>query len=392
MNDLTKKTFIWGIAVLVILRFLMVVLLTINIPFTDMRDNGFRPNFGGSYFPDEFHYFELGQSFAKLSPVANVANVGYPLLLAPIIYFTGALGPEDIAKIVFIIQAFLFFSLAIILVALTAYEIFSAGGGSTFGGKNRKLAILAAALFTIYPYFLFFILKLANFPRSIPAFHYQMWINIGADYLSAVLLYFGFYLFIKKYNSGGLNLFFVSAIGAIVAAAALARVANILYLPLIFLILTSLKKYRESIGFGFAAFLVYLPQWIYNFYFFGSPLTYGYRIRELSGHGLETKILGGWFSFNNVVIFFERVWLNLPALIWILPILVIILTFGFLKMFKQEKTLALVLGFWTLLNIGFYIFFVDAQSQLRYFIPSILPLIILFITGIIKLYEFRRSI
>ena len=71
---------------LVILRFLMVVLLTINIPFTDMRDNGFRPNFGGSYFPDEVHYFELADSFAKFSPVANVANIGYPLFLAPVIY------------------------------------------------------------------------------------------------------------------------------------------------------------------------------------------------------------------------------------------------------------------------------------------------------------------
>ena len=367
---------------LVVLRFLMVILLINDIPFTDMRDNGFRPNFGGSYFPDEVHYFELADSFAKFSPVANVANIGYPLFLAPIIYFTGAVGPEDIAKIVFIIQAFLFFGLAIILVALIAKEIF----------KNGKLALLAALIFTLYPYLLFGVLKLANFARIIPAFHYQMWINIGADYLSAVLLYFGFYLFIKKYNSGGLNLFFASAIGAVIAAAALTRVANILYLPLIFLILTLLKKYRESIGFGLAAFIVYFPQWVYNFYFFGSPFTYGYRIQELSGHGFETKILGGWFSFNNVVIFFERIWLNLPALIWILPILVIILIFGFLKMFKQEKTLALILGFWTLLNIGFYIFFVDAQSQLRYFIPSILPLIILFIIGIIKLYEFRRYI
>src|SRR3989344_7488204 len=328
MNDLTKKTFIWGIAVLVILRFLMVILLTINIPFTDMRDNGFRPNFGGSYFSDEVHYFELADSFAKFSPVANVANIGYPLFLAPIVYFTGAAGPKDIAKIIFRIQAFLFFSLAIVLVALISFEIF----------KNRKLAILAAALFTIYPYFLFFILKLADFPRWIPAFHYQMWVNIGADYLSAVLLYSGFYLFIKKFNGDKISIFSAAAIGALVAAAALTRVANILYLPLIFLVLIWLKKYRESIGFGLAAFLVYLPQWVYNFYFFGSAFTFGYRIQELSGHGFETKILGGWFSFDNVAIFFERILLNLPVFIWILPILIVILIFGFLKMFKQEKT------------------------------------------------------
>ena len=377
MNDISKKTFWWGIIGLVILRFVLVFLLMNNIPFTDMQMNGFRPSFSGSYWPDEIHYFQLAQSFAKFSPVANVANIGYPSFLAPIVYLTGAAGPEDIAKIVFIIQAFLFFGLAIVLVGLISFEIL----------KNRKLALGAAALFTVYPYILFGILKLADFPRAIPAFHYQMWINIGADYLSAVLLYAGFYLFIKKYNDNKLNFLSAVATGALLSFAALTRVANILYLPLIFLILIWLKKYRESIAFGAASFLIYLPQWIYNFYFFGSPFTYGYRIQELSGHGLETKIIGGWLSLNNFYIFFEKIWLNLPILIWILPIIAAILILGFLNIFKKEKKSAVILGFWVLLNIGFYIFFVASQSQLRYFIPSIPPLIILFISGIYKFYE-----
>lgn len=375
---------------MIILRSLMVFLLMNNIPFTDMREGGYRPNFGGSYFPDEVNYFNLAQSFAKFFPIPNVANLGYPLFLAPIIYFTGATGPEDIAKIVFIIQAFAFFGLAIILVALIGFEIFSAQGGSAPGGKKRSLALIAAAIFTFYPYLLFAILKLADFPRWVPAFHYQMWINIGADYLSAVLLYSGFYFFIKKFNNNKIGFLSATVIGALLAAAALTRVANILYLPLIFLILMWLKKYRESVVFGAVAFLVYLPQWVYNFYFLGSPFTFGYRIQELSGHGLETKIIGGWFSLNNVAIFFERVWLSLPALIWVLPVLILILILGFWRLFKLEKYLAIILGFWALLNIGFYIFFVDAQSQLRYFIPSIAPLIVLFLSGIIKVYEYRR--
>lgn len=382
MKDITKKTFWLGIIGLVILRFILVFLLMNNIPFTDMRMEGFRPNFGGSYFPDEANYFNSAQSFARFSPIPNVANIGYPLFLAPIIYFTGAASPIGITRVVFIIQALLFFSLAIILAALISFEIF----------KNRKPALIAAAFFTIYPYILLAILKSANFPRWIPAFHYQMWINIGADYLSAILLYCGFYLFIKKLNHYKLNLLSAAAIGAVISLAALVRVAGILYLPLIFLIFIWLRKYRESISFGMAAFLVYLPQWVYNFYFFGSPFTYGYRIQELSGHGLETKIIGGWFSLSNVVIFFEKIWLNLPLLVFVLPILIIILILGFWRLLKSEKHLAVILLFWALLNIGFYIFFVDAQSQLRYFIPSIPPLIILFISGVIKTYEFRRFI
>lgn len=372
MGDLSKKKFILGIVGLVILRFLMVFLLMNNIPFTDIQAGGFRPNFGGSYFPDEVNYFNLAQSFAKISPIPNVANVGYPLFLAPIIYFTSATEPVNIAKIVFIVQAFLFFSLAIILVSLISFEIF----------KSKKLSLISAGLFTVYPYILLVILKSANFPRWIPAFHYQIWINIGADYLSAILIYFGFYLFIKKFNDNKIMFLSAAAIGVTIATAALTRVANILYLPLIFLILLWIKKYRASFIFGVVATLVYLPQWIYNFYFFGSSLTYGYRIKDLSGHGLETKIIGGWLSVNNVYIFFEKIWLNLPILILVLPLIMVVLILGFWKIFKQEKVLALVLAFWALLNIGFYIFFVDAQSQLRYFIPAIPPLIIMFLAGL----------
>ena len=388
MNDISKKIFLWGIAGLLILRFLMVFLLMNNIPFTDMGDDGFRPNFSGSYVPDEVNYFNLAQSLAKFSPIVNVANLGYPLFLAPIVYLTGAADPVGVTKAVFIIQAFLFFGLGIILIGLIGLEIFSAVGGSSFGGKQRKLSLVAAALFTVYPYILYGILKSVNFPRVIPAFHYQMWFLIAADYLSAILVYFGFYLFIKRYNAGGINLVFASAIGVIIAAAALARVANILYLPLIFLILIWLKKYRASIGFGVAAFLVYLPQWIYNFYFFGSPLTYGYRIPSI-GFDPGSEIIGDWLSFENLLVFFEKIWLNLPALVWILPILILIATAGFWGVFRREKIIGLILVFWIMLNVGFYVFFIAAASQMRYFIPSIAPLIILFIAGVTKLYESR---
>ena len=375
---------------MIILRFATVFLLMNNVPFTDMQMGGFRPHFSGSYWPDEANYFNLAQSFVKLSPIANVANFGYPLFLAPIIYFTNADSPIDITKIVFVIQAFLFFSLAIVLTALTAFEVFSTMGGSqpkadqplagakSSGEKKRSLALLAAAIFTIYPYLIYGVLKISNFSRAIPIFHYQMWISIAADYLSAVLVYSGFYLFIKKFNQNNLNLIGAAIIGALVSVAALVRVANILYLPLIFLILIWLKKYRASASFGAAAFLVYLPQWVYNFYFFGLPWMYGYGVPSF-GFPAGAKV--DWFSLNNVSIFFSRIWQNLPTFIWILPILVLILTMGFWKLFRQNKILSLILIFWALLDIGFYIFFIAAQSQLRYFIPSIPPLIILLISG-----------
>lgn len=375
MNDISKKTFWWGIIGLVILRFVLVFLMMNNIPFTDMQLGGFRPHFSGSYWPDELNYFNLAKSLVNLHPTANVANLGYPLFLAPIIYLAGATDTIGITKPVFIIQAFFFFSLAIILVAFITFEIL----------RKRILSFLAALVFAIFPYLLFGVLKLVNFSRAIPAFHYQMWIVIMSDYLSALLIYAGFYLFIKKFNDNKLTVLSVSAIGAVISAAALVRIANILYLPLFFLILIWLKKYRESVGFTAVSFLVYLPQWIYNFYIFGSPLIYGYRVSPVGGFPPGTKVLGDWFSFNNILISFHRVGNHLSITLALIPIIMLILGLGFWKIFKQQKVLALILAFWIILDIGFYIFFVDWASQLRYFIPAIPPLIILFFEGIIGL-------
>jgi len=256
--------------------------------------------------------------------------------------------------------------------------------------KNKKLALLSAGLFTFYPYIIFEITKLANFTRAIPVFHYQMWVSIAADYLSAILVYSGFYLFIKKFNAEKLNIVAIIAISAFLSSAALVRVANILYLPVIFFILIWLKKYKESFIFGTVSFLIYLPQWIYNFYFFGSPLMYGYRV-PLLGFDAGTKILGDWLSFGNAFIFFSKIWQNFSASVWILPILILIIIVGFWKLFKQNKILSLVLILWAALNVGFYIFFIAAQSQLRYFIPSIPPLIILLIFGIYSIIKSWRN-
>jgi len=109
------------------------------------------------------------------------------------------------------------------------------------------------------------------------------------------------------------------------------------------------------------------------------------------GFQAGTKVLGDWFSFTNVAIFFDHVGNNLPIALVLMPIFVLILGLGFVKIFRQQKVLALLLAFWITLNIGFYIFFIDSASQLRYFIPSIPALIVLFFAGIRKLIKFKSE-
>ncbi len=144
MPDISKKTFIWAIIGLILLRIILMILVMNNIPFTDMRDGGFRPTFTESYQPDEPQFFELSKNLAEGQAAKLIPNIGAPLIFAPLIYFSGVDSLDKLAPIAFIFQAFILFSLAIILVAFIGYYLFN----------SRTWALASASLFVIYPWLL----------------------------------------------------------------------------------------------------------------------------------------------------------------------------------------------------------------------------------------------
>ena len=135
-KDITKKTFYWTIIGLILLRAVLIVLLLNNIPFTDIQPN-WRPNFGGSYWPDEEVFFNLAKSLADFKPIMSIIYIGYAIFLAPFIYFVGATGPEMIAQTMVIVQGVILFSAALILIAFIGEKFF----------RSKKLALVSAALF-----------------------------------------------------------------------------------------------------------------------------------------------------------------------------------------------------------------------------------------------------
>ncbi len=375
--DISRKTFVWAIAGLIILRVFLIVLEMNNIPFTDMQTSTWRPNFSGSYHPDEDEIFAIARALASGTVANRVPNLGYPLFITPIVYLTGASNAIDIYKIVFVVEGFILFSLAIILVVLLGYKIFN----------SRKLAVVGATLFTIYPWPMFLFFKAIGYRNAIAAFHYQLWIFILTDYLSALLVYLSFYLILRlfeeKEKTFNQNRGKVILLSIFSGFAFLTRIGNIWTILIIFAVLLWLKKTKDIVLYISVFSVVYLPQLIYNTLAFGAPWRYGYTYAS-------RYAIGGGFGWHNIFQF-SKLWLNFknfsPDYYLILFIfssifLILISIFGYKYLWKINKNFAIITITWFWSYTLFYWSFDVSLSQLRYFLPAISPFIFLFVGAI----------
>ena len=373
--DISRKTFILTILGLILLRILLVVLVMNNIPFTGMTAGGFRPTFTESYQPDELQYFKLTEGLIAGRSEKLVPNIGASLIFAPFIYFTGASLPDELAKSVFIFEAFVLFSLALILVVLIAEKLFN----------SRKLAVISVALFSVYPWVLLLIFNLAGYKNAIPAFHYQLWIFILSDYLSAFLVYLGFFLIFKWFKnifeSSAINWQELIIIAVVSGAAILTRMGNFWLILIIFSTFLYFSQFKKAALYGFFLGLAYLPQLIFNIAAFGAPWAFGYR-DPLVGASTSSIPLAQWFNPENLWLNFSKFAPQHYFSLFLLAaaFFILIFCFGYKYLSKMNKKFALITGAWFWSYLIFYGLFDESLSQLRYFLPAI-PVFIYFFIG-----------
>lgn len=376
--DISKKTFVWAMIGLILLRILLVVLLFNNVPFTDMQSN-WRPNFTASYQPDEYVFFIFGKSFADFKPAKSIIYIGYAMFLAPFIYFTGATDSLMIAKPIAIAQGIMLFALALILIVLLGQYFF----------KNRRMSLISAALFVVYPYLMYGLWSLIGHTNAIPTFHYQMWIFAMSDYLSAFLVILAFWLFLKlidRLGDGGRSLWWAIAAGAVASFAALVRPPNLIIPVFFFIYILYLKRYQLAVALGLSGFLMYLPQFIYNTYFFKWPWIYG-NIVMGSGLSQGGPFFGNWNNLANFWLNFKHFSPNHYFLLFLIAASVMssIFIFGLRYLSKTNNSRTAIFAFWFLFYWLFYGQFSGSMSQLRYFLPAIPVFIYFFVASVIYL-------
>ena len=363
MKDISKKTFWWILISLVLLRIAMVFLLMNNIPPTGVKMDGWWFYHGG----DEQTYFRLAKSITQLDLKKAPSNIGYPLFLAPFIYFTGATTLQDILKPIFIINAFILFSLSIILVAFIAKKLF----------KNKTIAAICAALFCLHPYIFYILFHKVDVPlegveltKGVRSFIFLNWLQIMSDSLSAFLVFLCFFLFFLEFKKEKPRENYLILLGILAGFSALVRISNALIVPIFILGFLLRKKIKEAFLVGASSSFSFLPQLIYNFLFFGSPFKFGYEV-------YMEKNISSLFSLDRLLLIFQKAYFYIPGFIFLLLGGIIFFILGIKFLWQKDKISSLILTLWFFTYLIFYICFVGGGVQLRFFIPIIPPLIIL---------------
>ena len=214
-----------------------------------------------------------------------------------------------------------------------------------------------------------------------------MWIVILSDYLSAFLVLLTFWLFIKfieSFEKLGLKPFWYVAMGVMAGLAGLVRPPNLAIAAFIFLYLFYFKKIKGAFIFSVSALTVYLPQLIYNTYFFKWPWVYGDVVLP-AGLPQSGKSLSGLWEISNFWLNFRHFSPNYYFLFFIVTafFVICIFMFGMLYLKQTNKRLIPIFAFWYLFYLLFWGSFEGSFSQLRYFLP-IIPVFIYFIIATIK--------
>ncbi len=338
---------------------------------------------------DDEAYYVIANGFYHLEPREMTKTIGFALVLVP---FIAAFGTDffDIFFPVVLFNGIFLFSAALALLVGASFLIF------------RKIApaVLSGLIFIFSP-FVYYIFRnfgpdFVNHTWNDNNFVHTLWMSAMAEPLATFMsiLTLFLFLFILRLKKGASPAHY-AWLGPLVSFAMMVRMSNITVGAVIFLAIflyEAADKYKKLFYFSVSALIGFIPQFLFNFYFYGSPLSFGYQ-REYYTDWIAAGTVRGhaMWGIENLSHMFVRAaeysWLSVPAFI----LIALTALGGYFYIRKIDRGLAFIITLWFILPAFFYMFFVTGQTAMRYYMPAIPAFVILsvgalyFLSGRVKL-------
>ncbi len=362
-----NKKILTILILLVIIRMAMSIALIYGFP-----EKGSYPG-GYFYLGDEDEYFKLAFSLARFKPIDSYRTLGFPVLLLPFIWLTKVNNAQQLFLPVAIFHGCFLAPLSIILVALIAKKL----------TQDRRVALFSATIWTFFPYLVYiFVHTNASFCQDVPAMRmaHQMWLQALSDPPSAFLVLVAIYVFIISLDKK--NIIYPFLTGASFGLATLVRPGNAGLAILFLLFYIYKKKLKNLFLFISSSFFVALPQFIYNWYFYGFPFKFTTLFTINNFYALEHSQLIGYpvevFSIRNFSFSVQQIILKFPFfLLLIIFVIFLVMVYTLFRLYRESRRGAVILVLWILPYLIIYGSKLDFHNAILHYLMPIIPAILI---------------
>lgn len=353
-----KQKWLWGA---VLFHYLILILFTAEIIPQAYKRDGYL--FWFHHGGDDYGYYEQTQAILRGDFRPNKFPLGFPILSAPLMALLQPDEHDAFVEPIALLWAVVMFPVGQWLLAEFAYRV----------SGRRDLALMAVWLWTALPLLTYMSLRgLWNAEMAEIAAVHMTWAQMLSDgpaALFTLLCALGF-LRVRNRHYPSAE---VLALGWLCGFLMMIRLTGVLTLGALGLILLAERRPRQAAWFVVGALIGFGPQWLYNWHFFGGPLTSGYSV-------LDELPPDGLLSLSYLVSALEKLWTHMGVLF---PAIAVVAFMAFAlalkRLWRWDKTGTALIALWVMSYGAFYsvYYYTWTGSLFRFAIPVLPPLAIL---------------
>ncbi len=260
----------YALSGLVILHFCVVALFAFEVIPQEYHppDRMFWFHNGG----DNVEYFALARGMVSGELPVSKYPLGFPLTMIPFVLVFQPTTYDQILEPVAIFWSLVMFPIG----QIALYYLTKMMTG------RRITGLISVLIWTLLPLLIYAPLRIAS--NSVVAETYSVhliWAQMLSDGPTTLLTIFAFIVYFKwhklAYKTPGWEILLGILLGALVLVRYTGAITGIL----IAMLLLGGRRWRALFLTGFSAFVVVLPQLIYNLTYFGNPISTGYTVLDI---------------------------------------------------------------------------------------------------------------
>lgn len=357
---MTSKHFKYLIIIAIIIHLITLFMYVTDVipQQTKREDKIFWFHHGG----DEYGYLELAYGIHNNDLTPSRLPLGYALLLQPALWFISPADYDNLIQPISFFWAIIMFPVALVMCAWLARRM-----------ANHLAGGLAAVWYASFPLLAFISIWFLwnNYMAEIISIHLT-WAQMLSDGPTAFLTLLGAVLYFKARDTN-YHWLVVGFLGICLGLMVLVRYSAAIFPVIVGFLFLADRQFASLAMLVTIAFMIFMPQLVYNYHFFGNPFETGYQSMAFVP---DT----GLFHHSYLINALELIWQYLGILTPVFLLMgLLVLGYSLYIIQKREPAAAVLIGGWLVGYVIFYslYYYSWTGAMMRFMIPAMPALAII---------------